>query len=165
MFLLSVEVDVNSRVQDATLAPPLHLAAEVGHEVLLRSLLLAGARPNDRDAHKYANITQNSFDINIFILTGIVPSESFGFIPLHTFFQQQQHHLTKDGLCMRLPLDPFLQTALTYRETAGALFFDMVKTFVKVRHNSLIQTQACQTVLTFGWDSALSNSLTLRFRG
>ncbi|PZC83497.1 hypothetical protein B5X24_HaOG207480 [Helicoverpa armigera] len=52
MFLLSVEVDVNSRVQDATLAPPLHLAAATGHEVLLRSLLLAGARPNDRDAHK-----------------------------------------------------------------------------------------------------------------
>ena len=53
MFLLSVEVDVNSRVQDASLAPPLHLAAAAGHEVLLRSLLLAGARPNDRDAHKY----------------------------------------------------------------------------------------------------------------
>ncbi|KOB75933.1 Ankyrin repeat and FYVE domain-containing protein 1, partial [Operophtera brumata] len=52
MFLLSVEVDVNSRVQDATLAPPLHLAASAGNEVLLRSLLLAGARPNDRDAHK-----------------------------------------------------------------------------------------------------------------
>ncbi|CAG9559103.1 unnamed protein product [Danaus chrysippus] len=52
MFLLSVEVDVNSRVQDSTLAPPLHLAAAVGNEVLLRSLLLAGARPNDRDAHK-----------------------------------------------------------------------------------------------------------------
>ncbi|XP_034827404.1 rabankyrin-5 [Maniola hyperantus] len=52
MFLLSVEVDVNSRVQDATLAPPLHLAAAVGNEVLLRSLVLAGARPNDRDAHK-----------------------------------------------------------------------------------------------------------------
>ncbi|KAJ0173068.1 hypothetical protein K1T71_011244 [Dendrolimus kikuchii] len=52
MFLLSVEVDVNSRVQDATLTPPLHLAAAAGNEVLLRSLLLAGARPNDRDAHK-----------------------------------------------------------------------------------------------------------------
>lgn len=52
MFLLSVEVDVNSRVQDATLAPPLHLAAAAGNEVLLRSLLLAGARPNDRDALK-----------------------------------------------------------------------------------------------------------------
>ncbi|XP_041972423.1 rabankyrin-5 [Aricia agestis] len=52
MFLLSVEVDVNSRVQDATLAPPLHLAAAGGNELLLRSLLLAGARPNDRDAYK-----------------------------------------------------------------------------------------------------------------
>lgn len=52
MFLLSVEVDVNSRVQDSTLAPPLHLAAACGNEVLLRSLLLAGARPNDRDAEK-----------------------------------------------------------------------------------------------------------------
>ncbi|XP_077288215.1 rabankyrin-5 [Arctopsyche grandis] len=52
MFLLSVEVDVNSRVQDAALTPPLLLAAAVGDEILLRSLLLAGARPNDRDAHK-----------------------------------------------------------------------------------------------------------------
>lgn len=52
MFLLSVEVDVNSRIQDATLTPPLLLAASVGDEILLRSLLLAGARPNDRDAHK-----------------------------------------------------------------------------------------------------------------
>ncbi|XP_045517988.1 rabankyrin-5 [Pieris brassicae] len=52
MFLLSVKVDVNSRIQDATLAPPLHLAAASGNEALLRTLLLAGARPNDRDAHK-----------------------------------------------------------------------------------------------------------------
>ncbi|GBP74886.1 Rabankyrin-5 [Eumeta japonica] len=52
MFLLSVEVDVNSRVQDSSLTPPLHLAAAGGNEVLLRSLLLAGARANDRDANK-----------------------------------------------------------------------------------------------------------------
>ncbi|XP_013167639.1 PREDICTED: serine/threonine-protein phosphatase 6 regulatory ankyrin repeat subunit C [Papilio xuthus] len=52
MFLLSVEVDVNSRVQDGRLTPPLHLAAAAGNELLLRSLLLAGARPNDRDAEK-----------------------------------------------------------------------------------------------------------------
>ncbi|VVC93132.1 unnamed protein product [Leptidea sinapis] len=39
MFLLTVNVDVNSR-------------GPAGNESLLRSLLLAGARPNDRDAHK-----------------------------------------------------------------------------------------------------------------
>jgi ankyrin repeat protein len=44
LFLLSIHVDVNSRVQDATQTPPLHLAAASGSEMLVRSLLLAGAR-------------------------------------------------------------------------------------------------------------------------
>ncbi|XP_048482111.1 rabankyrin-5 [Plutella xylostella] len=52
MFLLSVEVDVNSRVQDASLTPPLHLAAAGGDEALVRSLLLAGARPSQTDSSK-----------------------------------------------------------------------------------------------------------------
>lgn len=66
MFLLSVEVDVNSRVQDAALTPPLLLAAAVGDEILLRSLLLAGARPNDRDAHKLVHIHYMS--ITLFVI-------------------------------------------------------------------------------------------------
>lgn len=52
LFLLSIQVDVNSRVQDSTLSPPLHLAAKTGNETLLRSLILAGARVEDRDALK-----------------------------------------------------------------------------------------------------------------
>lgn len=32
--------------------PPLHLAAESGNEMLVRSLVLAGARINDTDAHR-----------------------------------------------------------------------------------------------------------------
>lgn len=56
LFLLSIQVDVNSRVQDATLAPPLHLAAKTGNETLLRSLILAGARVEDRDALKFVLI-------------------------------------------------------------------------------------------------------------
>lgn len=52
LFLLSINVDVNSRVNDANQTPPLHLAAASGDEVLVRSLFLAGARPNDVDAHK-----------------------------------------------------------------------------------------------------------------
>ncbi|CAH2007521.1 unnamed protein product [Acanthoscelides obtectus] len=52
LFLLTVQVDVNSRVQDAMLTPPLHLAAKHGDETLVRSLLLAGARLDDRDAQK-----------------------------------------------------------------------------------------------------------------
>ncbi|KAF7283620.1 hypothetical protein GWI33_023258 [Rhynchophorus ferrugineus] len=49
LFLLTVQVDVNSRVQDALLTPPIHLAARYSSETLIRSLLLAGARVNDRD--------------------------------------------------------------------------------------------------------------------
>ncbi|KAJ9588899.1 hypothetical protein L9F63_017777 [Diploptera punctata] len=52
LFLLSIHVDVNSRVQDATQTPPLHLAAASGSEMLVRSLILAGARADDRDAHR-----------------------------------------------------------------------------------------------------------------
>jgi ankyrin repeat protein len=52
LFLLTVRVDVNSRVQDPMLTPPLHLAARYGNETLVRSLILAGARVDDRDAQK-----------------------------------------------------------------------------------------------------------------
>ncbi|XP_054279848.1 rabankyrin-5-like [Macrosteles quadrilineatus] len=52
LFLLSIQVDVNSRVRDASQSSPLHLAAEVGNEIMVRSLLLAGARPDDRDGHR-----------------------------------------------------------------------------------------------------------------
>lgn len=52
LFLLTVQVDVNSRVQDSMLTPPLHLAARYGNETLVRSLILAGARVADRDAQK-----------------------------------------------------------------------------------------------------------------
>ncbi|XP_076282442.1 rabankyrin-5 [Lasioglossum baleicum] len=52
LFLLSIQVDVNSRVHDVTQTPPLHLAAISGNEMLVRSLLLAGARVNDTDANR-----------------------------------------------------------------------------------------------------------------
>ncbi|CAH1099534.1 unnamed protein product [Psylliodes chrysocephalus] len=52
LFLLTVQVDVNSRVQDPMLTPPIHLAAKHGNETLVRSLILAGARIDDRDAQK-----------------------------------------------------------------------------------------------------------------
>jgi ankyrin repeat protein len=51
LFLLSIHVDVNSRVQDATQTPPLHLAAASGSEMLVRSLLLAGARVSQINLH------------------------------------------------------------------------------------------------------------------
>lgn len=52
LFLLSIHVDVNSRVQDTSQTPPLQLAAAAGSEMLVRSLVLAGARVDDRDAHR-----------------------------------------------------------------------------------------------------------------
>lgn len=50
LFLLAIQVDVNSRVQDVNQTPPLHLAASSKNEMLLRNLILAGARINDIDA-------------------------------------------------------------------------------------------------------------------
>ncbi|XP_072754807.1 rabankyrin-5 [Anoplolepis gracilipes] len=52
LFLLSIQVDVNSRIHDVTQTPPLHLAAMLGNEMLVRSLILAGARVNDTDANR-----------------------------------------------------------------------------------------------------------------
>uniref|UniRef100_A0A1B6G1J7 FYVE-type domain-containing protein n=2 Tax=Cuerna arida TaxID=1464854 RepID=A0A1B6G1J7_9HEMI len=52
LFLLSIQVDVNSRVRDTNQSSPLHLAAETGNELIVRSLLLAGARADDRDGHR-----------------------------------------------------------------------------------------------------------------
>lgn len=50
LFLLSIQVDVNSRVQDVNQTPPLHLAAAAKSEMIVRNLILAGARVNDKDA-------------------------------------------------------------------------------------------------------------------
>lgn len=50
LFLLSIQVDVNSRVHDVNQTPPLHLAAASKNEMLVRNLILAGARINDKDS-------------------------------------------------------------------------------------------------------------------
>ncbi|XP_026813922.1 rabankyrin-5-like [Rhopalosiphum maidis] len=52
LFLLSVSVDVNSRVQNELQTTPLHLAVATGNEMLVRSIILAGARVNDQDTMK-----------------------------------------------------------------------------------------------------------------
>jgi rabankyrin-5 len=52
LFLLSIQVDVNSRVHDVNQVTPLMLAASSENEMLIRNLILAGARLNDLDATK-----------------------------------------------------------------------------------------------------------------
>jgi ankyrin repeat protein len=47
MFLMSVRVDVNSKVRDHSLSTPLHLAIQTGSELLVRQLLLAGSKVMD----------------------------------------------------------------------------------------------------------------------
>ncbi|GAB0091613.1 rabankyrin-5 [Sergentomyia squamirostris] len=56
LFLLAIRVDVNSRVHDVNQTPPLHLAASSENEMLIRNLILAGARVNERDATSKAAI-------------------------------------------------------------------------------------------------------------
>lgn len=43
---------MNSRVQDSTQTPSLHLAAISGNEMLVRTLILGSARINDTDNHR-----------------------------------------------------------------------------------------------------------------
>lgn len=47
LSLLSVNVNVNSRVQDSQAKTSLHLAAEAGNEMIVRNLILAGVNVND----------------------------------------------------------------------------------------------------------------------
>lgn len=52
IFLLSVRADVNSKVHNPTLNTPLHYAVKGGSEMLVRHLLLAGAKVTDVDNHQ-----------------------------------------------------------------------------------------------------------------
>ncbi|KAK3787016.1 hypothetical protein RRG08_037295 [Elysia crispata] len=48
LFLMSVQADLNSRTQDSQNLTPLHLAVLAGSEIMVRNLLLAGARVDER---------------------------------------------------------------------------------------------------------------------
>uniref|UniRef100_A0AAZ3P4Q1 FYVE-type domain-containing protein n=1 Tax=Oncorhynchus tshawytscha TaxID=74940 RepID=A0AAZ3P4Q1_ONCTS len=52
LFLISVQANVNSRVQDAAKHTPLHLAVQAGSEIIVRNLLLAGAKVNELTKHR-----------------------------------------------------------------------------------------------------------------
>lgn len=49
LFLLSIQVDINSRIHDVNQMTPLMLASQSDNEMLIRNLILAGARLNDKD--------------------------------------------------------------------------------------------------------------------
>ena len=42
LFLISVQANVNSRVQDASKLTPLHLAVQAGSEIIVRNLVCTG---------------------------------------------------------------------------------------------------------------------------
>uniref|UniRef100_A0A3Q3Q182 Ankyrin repeat and FYVE domain containing 1 n=1 Tax=Monopterus albus TaxID=43700 RepID=A0A3Q3Q182_MONAL len=52
LFLISVQANINSRVQDAAKLTPLHLAVQAGSEIIVRNLLLAGAKVNELTKHR-----------------------------------------------------------------------------------------------------------------
>ncbi|XP_067130283.1 rabankyrin-5 [Centruroides vittatus] len=52
LFLLSIHVNIHSRVQDSSQLTPLHLAVEAGSEIIVRNLILAGANINDLTPQK-----------------------------------------------------------------------------------------------------------------
>lgn len=52
LFLIGVQANVNSRVQDAAKLTPLHLAVQAGSEIIVRNLLLAGAQVNELTKHR-----------------------------------------------------------------------------------------------------------------
>lgn len=52
LFLISIEVNVNSKIQDGSNRTPLHLAIPTGNEIIVRHLLLAGAEVNALDKNR-----------------------------------------------------------------------------------------------------------------
>lgn len=67
LFLLSVNVDVNSRVQNELQTTPLHLAVSTGNEMLVRSIILAGARVHIYLINYIFSILFITFTITIFV--------------------------------------------------------------------------------------------------
>uniref|UniRef100_A0A915DVL8 Ankyrin repeat and FYVE domain-containing protein 1 n=1 Tax=Ditylenchus dipsaci TaxID=166011 RepID=A0A915DVL8_9BILA len=51
LFLLGLQVDVNIATQDQDRLTALHICAQIGSELVLRNLLLAGAEVNSQNAH------------------------------------------------------------------------------------------------------------------
>lgn len=45
LFLISVQANVNSRVQDAAKQTPLHLAVQAGSEIIVRNLVMMPTLP------------------------------------------------------------------------------------------------------------------------
>ncbi|CAF3345195.1 unnamed protein product [Rotaria socialis] len=56
LFLLTVHVNVNNRVEDTNQYTPLHLCVQTGNEIILRNLLLAGANINDVTANRRSSL-------------------------------------------------------------------------------------------------------------
>lgn len=76
LFLLSINVNIHSRVQDASRVTPLHLAVEAGSEMIVRNLLLAGAKINELNVQKqtalhYAAENDHSSLCSILLENGI----------------------------------------------------------------------------------------------
>jgi len=52
LFLISVQVNVNSAIQDGSRITPLHIATTTGSEIIVRNMLLAGADINAANSEK-----------------------------------------------------------------------------------------------------------------
>lgn len=63
LFLISIQVDVNSRVHDVNQLTPLMLASNSENEMIIRNLILAGARMNDRDSTQRTALVNSIFNI------------------------------------------------------------------------------------------------------
>lgn len=54
LFLISVQANVNSRVQDASKLTPLHLAVQAGSEIIVRNLVSHREMCEGKNASDYA---------------------------------------------------------------------------------------------------------------
>ncbi|XKL64859.1 hypothetical protein PGB90_004945 [Kerria lacca] len=97
LFLLSIRVDVNSRVQDFHQTTPLHLAAKTGNEMLVRSLILAGAKINDKDTKAQTALHMASEAGHATIINALLSCDGIDFEALDSEGNNALHLACREG--------------------------------------------------------------------
>ncbi|NWZ09893.1 ANFY1 protein, partial [Agelaius phoeniceus] len=92
LFLISVQANVNSRVQDASKLTPLHLAVQAGSEIIVRNLVCAGPHPCSAQSAKRTTfkICADMLLKNIYLACIILFIHKFGSVQMMLYLNSVQ---------------------------------------------------------------------------
>jgi ankyrin repeat protein len=98
LFLISIRVNVNSRTQDSGQMTPLLLAVQVGNEMIVRNLILAGASVNARlAADNQTALHLAAGEANLPLICSILLSNEVDFAALDSHGNNALHLAVKEG--------------------------------------------------------------------